>query len=65
MNKVYNNQEEIASIIAEKIKEIIPTVRKTVLNILPYIIIAMFLAESVVASNMSKKLKGKFCMIHK
>ena len=50
MNKLYNTQEEIATKIKQIFKKIIPNVKKTTLNILPYIIIDMFLSESIVAS---------------
>ncbi len=63
MNLIYNTQEEIASNIKQKLKEIIPNIRKTVLNILPYILIGMFDSESVVASDISKSLKGSFSLV--
>ena len=50
MNLIYNTQEEIASKIKQKLLEIVPDIRKTVLNILPYIFIGMLDSESVVAS---------------
>ncbi len=63
MNLIYNTQEEIASNIKQKLKEIIPDIRKTVLNILPYILIGMIDSESVVASDISKSLKGSFSLV--
>ena len=55
MNLIYNTQEEIASKIKLKLKEIIPNIRKTVLNIFPYIFIGMLNSESVVASDIAPK----------
>ena len=63
MNKLYNTQEEIATKIKQIFKKIIPNVKKTTLNILPYIIIGMFLSESIVASDISKQLKGDFSLV--
>ena len=63
MNLIYNTQEEFASIIKQKLKEIIPDIRKTVLNILPYIFIGMLSSESVVASDISKSLKDNFSLV--
>ena len=63
MNLIYNTQEEIASKIKQKLKEIIPDIRKTVLNILPYIFIGMLDSESVVASDISKSLKDDFSLV--
>ncbi len=63
MNLIYNTQEEIASKIKQKLLEIVPDIRKTVLNILPYIVIGMLDSESVVASDISKSLKGQFSLV--
>lgn len=63
MNLVYNTQEEIASEIKKILKKIIPDIRKTVLNILPYILIGMFVSESIVASDISKSLKDDFSLV--
>ena len=63
MNLIYNTQEEIASKIKNFLKDVIPDIRKTVLNILPYIIIGMFQSESVVASDISKELKDDFSLV--
>ena len=38
MNKVYNTQEEIASAFAKFLKEVDPNIRKTQLNIIPYVV---------------------------
>ena len=63
MNKLYNTQEDIATTIRSKLLEIIPNMRKTQLNILPYIIIGLLQSESVVASDISKVLKNDFSLV--
>ena len=63
MNLIYNTQEEIASKMKQILKEIIPNIRKTVLNILPYIFIGMLNSESLVASDISKSLKDHFSLV--
>lgn len=62
MNKLYNTQEDFASAIINFLKKV-GILKKTQLNIIPYIIIGMILAESVVASDIAKKLKDKFSFI--
>lgn len=63
MSKIYNTQEEIASKIKKFLLNIYPDIRKTQLKIIPYIIIGMFLSESLVASDISKKLKDDFSLV--
>ena len=63
MNKVYNTQSDLASAISNKLKEIIPNIRKTQLNILPFIIVSMFISESLVASDLAKHLKDEFSLV--
>ena len=63
MNKVYNTQEEIASEIEKFLKEIFTDIRKTQLNILPYIVLGIILSESVVASDIAKALKNRPCQV--
>ena len=63
MNKVYNTQADLARAISNKLKEIIPDIRKTQLNILPFIIVSMFISESLVASDMAKNLKDNFSFV--
>ena len=46
MFKLYNTQKDFASAFASFLKIAIPNIRKTVLNILPFIIFAMISAES-------------------
>jgi len=60
MNKLYNTQKEIASEISKSLLQSIPDIRKTQLKIIPFIIIGMLLAESVVASDIANKLKDDF-----
>lgn len=60
MNKVYNTQEDFASHICDFLKKVFPNIRKTQLNIIPYIILGMILSESTVASKIAKSLKGSF-----
>lgn len=57
MRKLYNTQNEIASNIKKFLLKIFPDIRKTQLKIIPYIIIGIILSESVVASDIAKKLK--------
>lgn len=63
MNKVYNTQEEIATNLKNFLLECFGNIRKTQLKIIPYIVIGMILAESVVASDIAKNLKGDFSLV--
>ena len=63
MNKVYNTQEEIATKLKNFLLECFGNIRKTQLKIIPYIVIGMILAESVVASHIAEKLKGDFSLV--
>lgn len=63
MNKIYNTQEDYASKIKEFLLKVIPDIRKTQLKIIPYILIAIILSESLVPLDMTKKLKGKFSLV--
>lgn len=63
MNLIYNTQEDIAILIKDFFKKVFPNIRKTQLKIIPYILIGMILAESVVASDISKELKGDFSLV--
>lgn len=60
MSKLYNTQEDFAIGFNKFIKNIFPNIRKTQLNILPYIIFGMTKAESSVTSDIAKELEGKF-----
>lgn len=63
MRKLYNTQNEIASNIKKFLLKIFPDIRKTQLKIIPYIIIGIILSESVVASDIAKKLKEQFSLV--
>ena len=63
MNKIYNSQEDFASSIKAFLQKVFPTIRKTQLKIIPYILLGLILSESVVPSDISKKLKGDFSRV--
>lgn len=63
MNKLYNTQKEISSNFSKFLKEIYPNIRKTQLNIVPYIIHGMIVAQSLVPSDIAKVLKDDFSLI--
>ncbi len=63
MNKEYNNMDNFASKFTEFLKNSIPNIRKTQLNILPYIILGMILSESCSAPDIAKSLKSSFPFI--
>ena len=63
MYKVYNNQKEFATNITDFLLKCIPDIRKTQLKIIPYILLGLILAESIVASDIAKKLKGDFTLV--
>ena len=63
MYKIYNTQKDLATKIAFKLKQIIPDIRKTQLNIIPFIILGMILSESAIASDISRHLKDEFSLI--
>ena len=58
MNKLYNTQHDFASSLNDFFKNSVPFIRKTQLNILPHIIWGMILAESSVATDIAKHIKG-------
>ena len=60
MFKFYNTQEDFASSISNFLKIIFPNIRKTQLNIIPYIMLGMILSESSVTSDIAKSLKNDF-----
>lgn len=64
MNKVYNTQLSFTSGFTTFLKKAIPDIRKTHLNILPFIIFAMIISESCVPLDMAKVLKYEFSSIH-
>ena len=63
MYKSYNNFEELSSKFTKFLKEAIPNIRKTQLNVLPIIIIGILLAESCVAIDIAKELANVFSFI--
>lgn len=63
MSKVYNNQDKISSDIANFLKKVFPNIRKSQLNIIPFIFLGMNLSESSVASDIAKHLKGDFSLV--
>ena len=58
MSKLYNTQTNFASTFNEFLINCVPFLRKTQLNILPHIIWGMINAESSVASDIAKHIKG-------
>lgn len=60
MNKLYNTQEDFAREFNKFVKEIGFPLRKTQEKIVPYIILAMILAESSVSTDIACQLKGQF-----
>lgn len=63
MNKFYNTQEDFASRFKEFLKKAIPDIRKTQLNILPYIILGMIIGESCAPIDIAKSLKNDFSSV--
>lgn len=62
MNKLYNNQNDVATKIHEFLLKC-GIFRKTQLKIIPFIIIGMILGESSVASDIAKNLKDDFSFV--
>lgn len=63
MNRLYNTQKNIARDLA-KYFEKVTNIRKPQLKLIPYIILGMIESESVVTSDIVKKLKGDFCHVN-
>lgn len=63
MYKVYNTQEDFSREIQKFLKQIFPDIRKTWLNILPYILFGIIKSKSLVASDIANELKGKFSFV--
>ena len=59
MSKLYNTREDFTSNLNIFFKNVVSNIRKTQLNIISDIILGMILAESSVASDIAKKLKGE------
>ena len=62
MNKLYNTQKNLARDLAKFFKKV-SNVTKPQLKIIPYIILGMIEAESVVTADVVKKLKGNFLKV--
>lgn len=63
MNKLYNTQKNIARDLG-KYFEKITSIKKPQLKLIPYIILGMIEAESVVTNDIVKKLKGDFSLVN-
>lgn len=63
MNKLYNTQKNIARDLA-KYFEKVTDIKKPQLKLIPYIILGMIEAESVVTNDIVKKLKGNFSLVN-
>ena len=63
MYKLYNTQKDFTTNFMEFLKKAIPDIRKTQLNIIPYIIFSMIVSESCVPLDMAKVLKDEFSSI--
>lgn len=63
MSKLYNTQKNIASNLKDFFQEV-SNVSKPQLKMIPYIILGMIEAESVVTTDIVKKLKGDFCHVN-
>ena len=63
MYKLYNTQKDFTTNLKGFLKNAIPDIRKTQLNIIPYIIFSMIISESCVPVDMAKVLKDEFSSI--
>lgn len=63
MYKVYYNQDNISSEISNFLTSVFPDIRKTHLNILPFIIFGMLDSESSSVPDIAKSLKSKFSFV--
>lgn len=63
MNKLYNTQKNLARDLA-KYFEKVTNIKKPQLKLIPYIILGMIEAESVVTTDIVKKLKGGFSLVN-
>ena len=63
MCKLYNTAKDFAINLSQTLKNAIPDIRKTQLNIIPYIIFSMIISESCVPIDMAKVLKDEFSFI--
>ncbi len=65
MFKLYNTQQDITSEFEEFLKKAIPNMRKTQLNIIPFLLFGIIKSESVVASDIANSLKDVFSLNQK
>lgn len=63
MIKLYNTQKNIASDLANFFEKV-TNISKPQLKIIPYIILGMIESESVVTTDIVKKLKGNFSFVN-
>lgn len=63
MYKLYNTAKEFTTDFKQTLEKAIPDIKKTQLNIIPYIILSMILSESCVPLDMAKVLKDEFSSI--
>ena len=63
MNTIYNNQQIFTSNISNFLKICNNNIRKTQLNIIPYVVLGMILSESSVSCDIAKELKDEFSLI--
>ena len=63
MNILYNTQSVFTSDCRQFLINAIPNIRKTQLNIIPFIILSMIISESCVPLDMAKTLKNDFSSI--
>lgn len=63
MFKLYNTQSNLASSLSKFFKNIFPSISKPHLKIIPFIILGMIQSESVVTSDIVKRLKGDFSFV--
>ena len=63
MNKVYNTQKDIARGFENFFQKIMPSMRKTQLKIIPFILHGMIVSESLVPLDIAKVLKDNFSLV--
>ena len=63
MNKVYNTQKDIAREFEKFFQKIMPSMRKTQLKIIPFILHSMIVSESLVPFDITKVLKDDFSLV--
>ena len=63
MSKLYNTQKQITSKLAKFFKEVFPDISKPHLKMVPAIIFGMIQSESVVTTDIVKKLKDDFSYV--